>query len=373
MGKKTSYLIILITTYIFTYIFDVQETYTLLYMIIIMPVLDYISILYFKSAINIEINVSKMIIKKDDEVVLNIKYKNNGILPIPFIKKDIRLNSKISFNNNMKDRMSLSANEEVSVEYNFYGFHIGIGDINISKIEVRSLFGLFNHIIKKNHIKNIIIEPKCVDINGTNFLIEENLENDDIEYNNIYIGDPGDEYRRYNEGDPLNRVNWKLSSKLSTLMIRKSSKVNKPNKTFILDSYIKDENNYEDICDILIEGIIGVINELYQKEYEVSLLINVNEVWRRIKIGSKDDMSNLQINFSKYSFVKKEERFYNINLELKEKESCIIFTNNKDEYIRKLINDIEDFSSAVSLVTTNKNKMIDNELYLNNSYGIERF
>lgn len=372
MVKKLSYLIILVATYIFTYIFDVKETYTLLYMIVIMPIFDYISILYFKNSINVDIGISKMIIKKDEEVTLNITYKNNGILSLPFIKEDIKLNSKLSFNNNIKDRISLSANEEVSVEYSFYGFHIGIGDINISRVEVRSLFGLFGHTIKNNYIQNIIIEPKCMEISGVDFLTDEGIENDDIKSNNIYIGEPGYEYEKYNEGDPLNRVNWKLSSKLNTLMIRKDSKVNKPNKTFILDSYIKEDNNYDDICDTLIEGVIGVINELYQKGYEISLLINFNGVWRRFEIISEDDMNNIQRGFSRYSFTKKEERFYDIKLSLESKESYIIFTSNKDYNIKKLINDIEDFSSTVSLVTTNKNKMIDNELYLNNSYGIER-
>lgn len=374
MNRYVSYIAILVATYIFTYIFEVNENYTFLYMLLMVPVFDFISIVYFKKSLDANINISKLVIKKNEEIELKIDYANSGRLPVAFVKSNIELNKKVSFVDSIKDSISLSKGEKLSMRYSLYGLHIGIGEVEIPEIEVTSIFGLFTKKIKKDYKASIVIEPKCIDIDGFLDLVNDTiLDEDEIEANSIYVGDPGYEYKRYSDGDPLNRLNWKLYSKTNTLMIRKSVEMEKSKKTIILDSYMIEEHDYEEICDILIEGLIGIANELYLKGYDVEIIMNIDNCWKELEIINENDMSKLQRSFSTYSFIKKKERFKDLELTFDKKSDYIIFTNNKDKELKVLTEDIIAYESSVNIVTTNKSKILDNEFYLNNSYGIERF
>ena len=61
MGNWISYIIILILSYIFTYIFELKENYVLLYMIIIAPILDGLLFIYFRR-VRVKLIVLKRII-----------------------------------------------------------------------------------------------------------------------------------------------------------------------------------------------------------------------------------------------------------------------------------------------------------------------
>ena len=96
MGRWLFYFLMLITSFVFTYIFDVKENYVILYMFILMPFVDYITYKYFKNKLEVKINLLNDNTEKNEKIFCNLELTNKGVMPIPFI------DYKVSFNNKIK-------------------------------------------------------------------------------------------------------------------------------------------------------------------------------------------------------------------------------------------------------------------------------
>jgi uncharacterized protein (DUF58 family) len=107
-------------------------------------------------------------------------------------------------------------------------------------------------------------------------------------------GVPGYEHRKYVSGDPLKRVNWKLSSKKDELMVRLDEKVSSSSQVFILD-YPEVENptgiNYIN-ADKIIEASLSMMSMLLRAGFESEYSFFVED-WETVEI--KDEASLLYV------------------------------------------------------------------------------
>lgn len=378
MGRWLFYFLMLITSFVFTYIFDVKENYVILYMFILMPFVDYITYKYFKNKLEVKINLLNDNTEKNEKIFCNLELTNKGVMPIPFIDYKVSFNNKIKSTEDIYERLSLGKNETLKKDLDLTAVHIGVGEIKLNSIEIRSMFGLFhkNITIDKNKY-NIMISPKCVEVHGMETLLEDVLTAEDEDgVNDITLqGSPGYEYKEYAAGDPLNRVNWKLSSKKNILMIRKSTALNKCKKLVVLDPYILEDENYDNNCDLIIEGFLGVTNFLFLDEYEIDVAISKRGKWEITSINKITDIKELQRGFSSYKFCNvesSETRFYEFGVT--EEESCdlVLFTTNKDKPIEDFIINCDHKYNSVSIVGNNRKKILSEEFYLQNDYELER-
>ena len=78
MGNWISYIIILILSYIFTYIFELKENYVLLYMIIIAPILDGLLFIYFRRVLDAKVTCEVDSVEKNNCFLCNVEIENHG-------------------------------------------------------------------------------------------------------------------------------------------------------------------------------------------------------------------------------------------------------------------------------------------------------
>ena len=378
MGRWLFYFFMLITSFVFTYIFDVKENYVILYMLILMPFVDYITYRYFRNKLEVKINVLSDNTEKNEKVFCNLEFTNKGVMPIPFIDYKISYNNKIKSTKDIYERLSLGKNETLKKELDLIAVHIGIGEIELNLIEIRSIFGLFhNNITMDKNKYNIMISPKCVEVYGMETLLEDVLSSEDEDgVNDITLqGSPGYEYKEYVAGDPLNRVNWKLSSKKNILMIRKSTALNKCKKLMVLDSYVLEDENYDNNCDLIIEGFLGVTNFLFLDEYEIDVAISKRGKWEITSINKNTDIKELQRLFSNYKFCNAESseiRFYEFGVTEEENYDLVLFTTNKDKPIEDFVINCEHKYNSISIIGNNRKKILEEEFYLQKDYELER-
>ena len=373
MSRIFSYLGILFVTYIFTYIFNVRENNILLLILAIMPIFDGISFLYFKWSTSAMLEINSDTIEKGQSVLCTIKLSNRGILPVPFIDYNLNANGKIKITDDIYERRSLGIREVYLKSEYIVAAHIGLGEINLENIAIRSLFGLFKGNVKCiESNKRITIVPRIPNIDGMDMITESSEASDDEDSSNASQGEPGYDYKDYSAGDPLCRVNWKLSSKKNKLVIRRSLAMIKCKKIIVLDSYIPANDNSDDTSDLLSEAIIGLANELYFMDYEVKVFIKNGNSWQDKRIINLSSIEELQIHFSKYTFTNDERRFQGLSIYDEEKYDVILVTSNKDEGILNLLRSVEDNCNSVEIISNNKTKLMAEEIYIKTDYELER-
>lgn len=379
MASILSYLSIILITFFFTYIFDIKENYLLLYMIIIAPVFDYLLFLYSKKSVNFKVNIKDENLEKRQYTECIFEIENKAVFPIIRVSYEVLINGKFECIDFLKERISIAARSTTIKNIELRAVHRGIGEISVEKLEIKSLLGLFTgEIDTDEYIQNrIIITPALVEVEGVDKLIDDTVKSEDSDEtsNNMFIGEPGYDFKEYAEGDPLSKVNWKISSKRNILMIRKHATDVKHKKVIIIDPEIVGNRSFEDYGDLIIEAAIGVCKELYSFDFEVDLIFKEGRSWNEFAFVNMDSIASLQTTFSAYNFNKLENgnnRFGNFHCDNEDSCDFLIITTNKDNVLSSFATSLMEHASSVNIISNNKVKVFDEEYYLNQDYSLGR-
>ncbi len=156
-------------------------------------------------------------------------------------------------------------------------WHCGNVVINVKCVKVHDYFSIFSKTIKKNiESQSILVVPPMREI----FLEEDALmmesEGDTDKFSPYKKGeDPSEifDIRAFKEGDKLQRVHWKLSSKTQNLMVKEFSLPLSKATYILVDFYSGEEGKkfYQEM-DRLIQGLYSISMELLGRNYPQTLV-----------------------------------------------------------------------------------------------------
>lgn len=376
MLRIISYVSIVLITFVFTYVFDIKENYMMLYMLIIAPIFDYLLFLINKRNIFVKSLLGDEFIEKRDSINCEIEIINDGLLPVLFIDYEFTFNEKFICSYSPRERISIGGRQTINKDFRLRSMHRGIGQVQLTNVEVKSIMGLFKGKISfESSISKVTITPALVDVDGIDNLIDITVkdETEDEISNDFWSGDPGSEYKEYVAGDPLNRVNWKLSSKVGDLYIRKSASDIKRKKMIIIDPVITNKAYFEDYGDLLIEGMIGIARELYILDYYTEIYYLGEDNLIEFKFESIDLLPLLLQKFSVYDFNSKsiKNRFNKFVFDTEESCDFVILTSNKDKELEEFAYELSHNFHSVTIVSNDKAKIFENQLYISENYRLE--
>ena len=127
------------------------------------------------------------------------------------------------------------------------------------------------------------------------------------------------------------------------------------------------------IGDLIIESFISIINLFMNSDLEMDIVIREMTGWRILSSSDMENIVWLQNYFSSYEFIySKNDRFRKLALNEDKKSDYIIFTDNKDNELGELVRSLEVRNDRVIVVSNDKRKAFEEELYLKMDYSLER-
>ena len=152
----------------------------------------------------------------------------------------------------------------------------------------------------------------------------------------MLTGVPGYEHRDYVPGDPLKRINWKLSSKKDQLMVRLDEKVSSSSQVMRLDLVLpeKPERRHYEISDNIIEASLALLSMLVMSGYESEFNFCLDGAWIMQQVSDEQTLIQLQDMLGGISPYKDSEREPDHEINLKGKAmmcltSCTADTSGK--------------------------------------------
>ena len=238
---------------------------TVLFIPIVLLIIHLIS--YFLTKIEIEIDDRNFGIGKPVKILINVKNKS------PFAVTHIKLTAKCKnlFLNTEHDCRLIISSAPFSTKvftYEMGSQHIGNIEFSIKKASFYDFFSLFRLDKSVKTTKIIPIFPQTVDVTSTirpnNFFIGEAEK-----FSSAKAGDDPSEIfniREYTDGDKLNKIHWKLTSKTDKYMVKEYSLPVSDNIFIYLDLKIKDttDKSLEKI-DSLIKTFASVSLDFAKK------------------------------------------------------------------------------------------------------------
>ncbi|MFA5657879.1 MAG: DUF58 domain-containing protein, partial [Oscillospiraceae bacterium] len=239
--------------------------------------------------------------------------------PAPFIQ--LRIFSSAHFSTTEFDtyKISLSSKAPEKINAHFIAAIRGKGTIGISELVITDYLGLVSFDFFKNggyenYIREIEIFPDIPDTSPDNQLLREMCDavayDDNEETQDAAVsggGMPGYEHREYFPGDSIKKINWKLSSKRDSLLVRLDEKPKITSLNLVLDfsreytlsgDEVKRLKNEERI----IEGMLAMLMLVAGLSLECSVFYMNGSEWAVKKIQTLSDIQELRYTMAGYEF-----------------------------------------------------------------------
>lgn len=279
------YLFVLILSVLFYGIYEGYESYYVLLLTLFFPLLSLGISLYGMLRVKIYLKELPFELKKDAQQQVAIHIDSRSRIPLPLItlnmtEQNITVDSKAT---NTYIQLNDCINTIISVP--LYSQHVGCVEVSLDKIRVYDYLGLFCIPVTKPGERSVYILPHFITPEPFPILPKDKAcgKGQKPKPGGGFAEDY--DLRNYREGDPLNSIHWKLSSKLDQLIIREPL-ISEKGKIYIcLNLY-----GEPDIIDNILGQVFYISHLLLKKMIEFNICwYDTDEKFRSIPICDKND------------------------------------------------------------------------------------
>jgi uncharacterized protein (DUF58 family) len=276
-------------------------------------ILSVASALVTKRFINVEICVDKDLLFKGETLVCTVRLSLKIPLAAPTVEIKAGSSAHLTLNEGALYKASVAGKETTEVKIPYTALFSGAGEVIIDSVRLSDFLGIFSFNIPvptENLRIKTAVYPRIPDAGvQTDFLKTtsqfSDTDDDEEETEETVLGAagvPGYEHRVYCPGDPIKKINWKLSSKRDIYMIRLDERVCGAGQMFFLDSppLTADKMSLA-VKDNVIEGALAVFSMLVREGREASFFFFANGEWLKTDIRSQADILILQEKFAAFS------------------------------------------------------------------------
>lgn len=335
---------------------------------IILPIASLIMCYIARKNIIFKLSSEKHSISKDTPIVINVQIDNKSIIPVANIVLLFEyFNSLDGKVQKMTITVPSSPKSSTDLSFKITSEYCGIVTVKLFDTKLYDNLKLFS--LRKRHQQecSILVMPKYHDMP----IVVENVSNEVLESDTFSKTKSGDDcsevfdIREYQEGDKLNRVHWKLSSKNEQTYVKEYS-LPISNAVIILPEMVNIPN----------EKLISTMDTITELILSISKKLIYNEVIHKIALYLNEDMSFYTITDGNETFDIVNQIVHNGIPKLNKPYAFKYFkaTNENPNYSHliyitnvlnvNILSSLEDFNSNKKTVFYVSSNAIDEE-YLN--------
>ena len=210
---------------------------------------------------NITLQVPELSIEEGNVIKLQFQVENNSIFSLPYVTIFFRVENAFYPHDEIQImQLPLHAKKTMAYEWNVTSLYAGMVKIYVSDMECRDYLGIQKKSKKVQEEYRVVVTPKQV-VLATDFIARHRtvaLEKEDI----LYFQGMEDvsevaDIREFQNGDRIQRIHWKLSSKNEELYVKEYAREQEQVITLLLELH-QDEKE------------IGYFNEMFTAFYSSS-------------------------------------------------------------------------------------------------------
>ena len=313
--KIAAYIFVIGVALLFTLYLDAPGGCYLLIALGAAAVISVALCIYTKNAVSAAVTVSGDILNRGDILTLTLEIVKQGRIPSSIISAEFMSSFHFSPVKQADDgvKAAFFASERLSFTEEYRACFFGRGKAGIACLTVTDFLGLISFRVNvTGGMAQIKIYPDIPEVNGREglarclsdaALFEESEETTQSLF--AVSGTPGYEHRKYEAGDSLKLINWKLSAKKQELFVRRLEGSSGSEQLFLLDkacSTAEEEKTARDEEQLAVEGMLGLIMQFAKSELPVKLMIRFSDSWEEISCLTPSDVLDLRYKLTDYTF-----------------------------------------------------------------------
>ncbi|MBQ8781576.1 MAG: DUF58 domain-containing protein [Oscillospiraceae bacterium] len=250
---KLLYIILLIAAAVFYPLFKDDLSFILLITLLVIPVFLAVLLLFTSRKLKITVTDDEQRAVRDESFLIFVKITNPLPLPVSacYVKVRYRMSGEkkwCSYSAGIPMRAFSSETVEIALK----PAHCGTVEYVVKNAEICDLIGLFSRKIKLDINGKTAVFPKelpcCASL--------EEIPAQKDEYGALSAGKGNDPseitgFREYTDGDRMNRIHWKLSSRSENLIVKELADSYSGKILLIPDaSACSDTKDYDSVMDV---------------------------------------------------------------------------------------------------------------------------
>ncbi len=313
--KIAAYIFVIGVALLFTLYLDAQGGCYLLIALGAAAVISVAVCIYTKNAVSAAVTVSGDILNRGDIVKVTLDIVKQGRIPSSIISAEFMSSFHFSAENASGNQVKAAffASERITFSAEYRAMFFGKGKAGIACLTVTDYLGIISFRVNvSGGMAQIKVYPDIPAVNGREglarslsdaALFEESEETTQSLY--AVSGTPGYEHRKYEPGDSLKLINWKLSAKKQELFVRRLEGSSGSEQLFLLDkscSAAEEEKTARGEEQLAVEGMLGLLMQFAKSELPVKLMIRFSDSWEEISCLTPSDVSDLRYRLTDYTF-----------------------------------------------------------------------
>lgn len=355
--------------------------WTIFYILAAAPVFSLIllAVTYFSHPLEITASADSITVCKKEDFYYKVKIKNRGILPVPAIIIKMKTCEGMTGECDSKPvsvNVYTKGTAEFKIKYNASMW--GAAPIGIESVHISDFLNLISLPVFRNSIDSftstVKVFPDIPDIPSDSPLIKTAAEtlrfNDECEDTketdgfNFFGGMPGYTHREYSEGDPIKRINWKLSSKRENYMVRLDDETDAMQQVIVLDS--KGGSRAEN--ERAVEGVLSIVFSLFRLGFDSAVFYSTPHGFTCTEIKEHGDITVLRTALADYTFtLSPSERIPVEELTGKKLSDIMFCTPSSDKMLPAAIASAAEYGINVTPIIAADNSFIDSPYWKMNS------
>lgn len=358
MRSIFSALCIAFVLFIFTFYIDGDIGVIIMAFMIFAPLVSFSFAFFGRKRATVSLDCDGYV-KKGSTLTVHVTVEKTGFFPLGIIELSFT-GSGVFEKPDKIFRLSLISGDKKSFDISYKAKIGGNGEISLLSAKSCGFLGFLKFKLKTEmpEPKSVGVIPEIPDIKPSSKLfrsIADSVMTSDEEENDdtalLYSANtaPGYEHREYVQGDPMKRVNWKLSMKKGTLMVRLDEAVASVQPIIALDLFRREKANAEAslLCEERILCSVFALISMLIKQGIASTFVyyGANGEMVSESIDNPDQPPQLLLRV----LAVKVETDKRIKLDVNSACSCVIASTECSEDINDIASRFEDRDS-VSLI-----------------------
>lgn len=226
---KPIYIVLLLLAAAFHVLYKGTLSFVLLVFLIALPVISGVMLLLEARRMRVTAECEETVTERGKGVSVIIRISNPTVLPIASCGIRVRYKTCFPFEKTVSDKhdifLPVAPKGSETAAVRFKAEHCGAIDVSLEKVRVFDFLSLFS-VRKKIALKEkiIVIPPACdFDADMETGVVSDS---ESSSFSQVKSGDDPSEIfrlREYRDGDRMNRIHWKLSSRSTGLIVKELS------------------------------------------------------------------------------------------------------------------------------------------------------
>ncbi|MBU3191094.1 DUF58 domain-containing protein [Clostridium bowmanii] len=287
VNKKIIVLSIIVL--IFAYISGGNLPYSIFYVFAVTIILGIIYMFISKKSLSAKLRYDSKSYNVGDSANITIIVGNSGIIPTPYVYVESKILGSL-IEGYCGDFIFIGIDKSKWIVNKIFFKKRGIYDFGDIHLEVSDLFCIFTSIINIHNKLDIRVYPKIYDLFDIKLCGQDSYENLINSKSGIDDFTLIKDIRKYNTGDNLKKVHWKLSAKHGELYVKNFDSISGKECNLFMDMHIDNLQNglSEIIEEDMVDFSLSLTKYMMNTKIKTTLFINAKEQ-KEMHVECKED------------------------------------------------------------------------------------